>query len=112
MINFGKISRDVISRIAASTPDYTPSNSSSTPIHKQGSDEQSGLAASSNVATPLESGVTNQVADSSLFGNMTNGAGASRFGANFGQQGLAASGLPQQGNQQNGYQILGAPRII
>ena len=28
------------------------------------------------------------------------------------EQGLAASGLPQQGNQQNGYQILGAPRII
>lgn len=28
------------------------------------------------------------------------------------QQGLAASGLPQQGNQPNGYQILGAPRII
>lgn len=28
------------------------------------------------------------------------------------KQGLAASGLSQQGNQQNGYQILGAPRII
>lgn len=30
-----------------------------------------------------------------------------------GQIGLAASGLqPQQGVQQNGYQILGAPKII
>ena len=111
MGKFGDIVKDMGSRIATSPPGFV-TGSSSTPIHQQGSAEQPGLAASSNVATTSESGVTNQVADSSLFGNMTNGAGASRFGANFGQQGLAASGLPQQGNQPNGYQILGAPRII
>ena len=61
-----------------------------------------GLAASALQPT-LTSGVQNSVADSSVFGNMTNGLGENRFGA----RGLAASG-----NQQNGYQILGAPRII
>lgn len=71
-----------------------------------------GLAASAVKLTSqptLMSGIQNTAANSAMFGNRTNGLGESRFGA---QQGLAASSLPQQGNQQNEYQILGAPRII
>lgn len=40
------------------------------------------------------------------------GMPASSVGNPVQPQGLAASGLPQQGNQPSGYQILGAPRII
>ena len=44
--------------------------------------------------------------------NVGLGMPTSSVGAPAQPQGLAASGLPQQGNQPNGYQILGAPRII
>ena len=100
MSGFAKTGYD--NYMAQQAPASTPSNM----IQKSGTIGESGLAASGidQVAQPtLTSGIQNSAADSNMFGNMTNGLGENRFGA----VGLAASG-----NQQNGYQILGAPRII
>lgn len=78
----------------------------SNPLQSSSTNVSSGLAASKLQAQPVFSGVTNSAADSTLFGNMTNGLGENRFGT----AGLALSNVWD--NKPSGYQILGAPRII
>ena len=76
--------------------------------------------ASSSLQPTLKSGLDNPAADSSMFGDRTNGLGVMNNGMRFnnGQQGLAAYGLTQPGtiggvpDGTNGYNIMNGVKLI
>ena len=76
--------------------------------------------ASSSLQPTLKSGLDNPAADSTQFGDRTNGLGVMNNGMRFnnGQQGLAAYGLTQPGtiggvpDGTNGYTIMNGVKLI